>query len=115
VQLPQGHPAACQCRAVAASLLATRRAHHSVCKAAQYLASVNVPTELHVVIIDGLDKITVGAALMEAAHPDRFKRQVFASSEPSLSEALNANEMSSDQLFEAEVRSFLVGVMSIGS
>jgi TetR/AcrR family tetracycline transcriptional repressor len=83
--------------------------------AALYLLECGIDPGVHVLILDGLEKLTLGSAMVEALHPRRG-RSVFPSvvngSEPALEQAMAANELTGDRLFEGAVRSFLSGVVA---
>lgn len=83
--------------------------------AARFLRDSGVPTRWHVRILDGMETLTVGAVLTEAAGGPRNRTTIFPEvdprSRPALAEALAANDLSAKQLFEAKVRSFLRGVL----
>lgn len=72
------------------------------------------PPELHVLILDGLDKITIGSALIDAVNPGSGGSAPFSNvdqeTQPRLASAVRANELDSEQLFIATVRAFLAGV-----
>ncbi len=74
-----------------------------------------MPTRLHVQILDGMERLTLGAVLTEAMRKPSTKSTIFPNvdpeSQPLLTRALAENEMTSKQLFEEMVRSFLYGVM----
>ena len=61
----------------------------------QILAEIGLPPSQRILVIDGLDTLTVGASLAEAAKSPEKEGQVFASvdaeTEPMLAEALAAN------------------------
>lgn len=82
---------------------------------ARFLADSGVPAHLHVQILDGMERITVGAALTEAMRGPSTRATIFpnvdAESQPVLATALAENRMTSKQLFEEMVRSFLHGVV----
>lgn len=84
-------------------------------ESAQFLADSGVPAHLHVQILDGMERITLGAALAEAMRPPSTRTTIFPhvdpESQPVLSRALAENTLTSKQLFEEMVRSFLHGVM----
>src|SRR3546814_9591938 len=67
-------------------------------------------------LVDGLEKLTVGSALFEAAYRSRgiepmpqFDRNRL----PQLSEALRANHLDGEALFIATVRQYLDGFASV--
>ena len=82
--------------------------------AAAYLEQVGIPVERHILILEGLETLTVSGAVAEAASkaPDG-SRAIFAAidpaEQPALARALAANPWSADALFAESVRSFLVG------
>ena len=82
---------------------------------AGFLGESGVPTHLHVQILDGMERLTLGAVLTEAMRKPDTKSTIFPNvdpeSQPLLSKALAANEMTSQQLFEEMIRSFLHGVV----
>ena len=84
-------------------------------EAAKYLAASGVPAHLHVRILDGLERLSVGASLSEAMRKPSTRRTIFPNidpdEQPTLAQALEENELSSKMLFEEMVRSFLYGVM----
>lgn len=81
----------------------------------QILAAVGVPPEARIAVIDGLDTLTLGASLAEAAKSPARAGQVFANvdadAEPVLAEALAANTRTAEQLFADAIRSFLRGAV----
>ncbi|MDI9949328.1 TetR family transcriptional regulator [Rhodococcus sp. IEGM 1305] len=82
---------------------------------ARFLEESGVPAHLHVQILDGMERLTLGAVLTEAMRKPSTKSTIFPNvdpeSQPLLSKALGANEMTSRQLFEEMIRSFLHGVV----
>ena len=68
-----------------------------------------------ILVIDGLDTLTLGASLAEAAKSPARAGQVFANvdtdTEPMLAEALAVNTRSAEQLFADSIRSFLRGAV----
>ncbi|MCF8610134.1 TetR family transcriptional regulator [Gordonia sp. HY285] len=82
---------------------------------AQFMLESNVPIELHVRILDGMETLAIGAVLMEAMRKPSTKSTIFpnvdAASQPILAEALESNELTQKKLFEETVRSFLHGVI----
>jgi hypothetical protein len=81
----------------------------------QILAAVGVPPEARIGVIDGLDTLTLGASLAEAARSPARAGQVFANvdadAEPMLAGALAANTRTAEQLFADSIRSFLRGAV----
>jgi hypothetical protein len=85
--------------------------------AARRLHQAGVPVELHALIIDGLETLTVGAALIQATKSSGGRVQLFPSldrdTEPALAKAVDANPWTSaEELFSEVVRSTLRGVLS---
>jgi len=82
---------------------------------ARILAAIGVPTEARIGVIDGLDTLTLGASLAEAAKGPARAGQVFANvdadAEPMLAEALAANTRTAEELFADSIRSFLRGAI----
>ncbi|SEC11527.1 Tetracyclin repressor, C-terminal all-alpha domain [Rhodococcus pyridinivorans] len=82
---------------------------------AAFLEASGVPARLHVQILDGMERLTLGAVLTEAMRPPSTKSTIFPNvdpeSRPMLARALAENAMTSKQLFEEMIRSFLYGVM----
>jgi hypothetical protein len=68
----------------------------------------------HVLLLDGLEKITLGSALVEAVGPTGARTTPFptatAEAQPLLTAAVAASELDSEQLFVETVRAFLAGV-----
>ena len=81
----------------------------------QILAAVGVPPDQLIGVIDGLDTLTLGASLAEAAKSPARAGQVFANvdagREPMLAGALAANTRTAEQLFADSIRSFLRGAV----
>ena len=81
----------------------------------QILAAVGVPPDQLIGVIDGLDTLTLGASLAEAAMSPARAGQVFANvdagREPMLAGALAANTRTAEQLFADSIRSFLRGAV----
>lgn len=84
-------------------------------RASRFLDAEGIPIELHLLIIEGLDKLTLGSALYSAS------RRVSGQSEfpspdpdrdPMLARALDANRWSEEEIFAETVRSFLRGAVS---
>ncbi|WP_213934539.1 TetR family transcriptional regulator [Rhodococcus sp. B50] len=82
---------------------------------ARFLERSGVPAHLHVQILDGMERLTLGAVLTEAMRKPSTKSTIFPSvdpdSQPLLTRALAENEKTSRQLFEEMIRSFLHGVV----
>ncbi|MEV5835922.1 TetR family transcriptional regulator [Nocardia sp. NPDC052112] len=83
--------------------------------AAQFLEASGVPIHLHVQILDGMERLTLGAVLTEAMRGPSSRATIFPNvdpaSQPTLARALAANEMSPKRLYEGMIRSFLHGVV----
>ena len=81
----------------------------------QILAEIGVPAQERILIIEGLDTLTLGATLVEAAKSPSGAGQVFANvaadAEPTLAEALAVNTRSAEQLFADSIRMFLRGAV----
>lgn len=96
---------------------------------AQFMAEIGVPPEQRILLLDGLDRLTLGAAISEAVRVPRrttlilgdadpgvvatVEPGVFANvdpiAEPALAAALAANRRTTDELFAESLRSFLRG------
>ncbi|EME19784.1 TetR family transcriptional regulator [Rhodococcus triatomae] len=81
---------------------------------ARFLEASGVPARLHVQILDGMERLSLGAALTEAMRGPSTRKTIFpnvdAESQPTLARALAENELTSKMLYEEMVRSFLYGV-----
>jgi TetR/AcrR family transcriptional regulator, tetracycline repressor protein len=81
----------------------------------QILAEIGVPAQERILVIEGLDTLTLGATLVEAAKSPSRAGQVFANvaadAEPTLAEALAVNTRSAEQLFADSIRMFLRGAV----
>ena len=79
------------------------------------LAELGVPSGQWILVIDGLDTLTLGACMVEAAKSPARAGQVFANvaadAEPMLAEALAVNTRSAEQLFADSIRMFLRGAV----
>jgi AcrR family transcriptional regulator len=82
-------------------------------ESALYLIEIGVPLEQVVLIMDGLDKFTLGAGITEAMHGDSGLSRPYANadpeSEPFLVAAVAANQRSATGAFAEAIRSFLRG------
>jgi TetR/AcrR family transcriptional regulator, tetracycline repressor protein len=80
---------------------------------ASFLIEIGVPLERVVVILDGLDKLTLGAGITGAMHGDDGGGRLFANAnpatEPVLVAAVAANQRSATGAFAEAIRSFLRG------
>lgn len=82
--------------------------------AGQVLHAAGIPLDLHIMILDGLESITLGASLTQAMKPPEAQTLIFANiaqdEEPSLAEAANRNRWKTPERVFAEVlRNFLNG------
>lgn len=82
---------------------------------AKYLIEVGIPGHLHVLIMDGIDKLTLGAAITEAMKLPSDREEVFPNihpdREPVLFQAVTANERSTEELWAEAIRAFLRGAV----
>lgn len=84
--------------------------------AAAVMSEYGVPVEAQALILDGLETLTVGAALIQAVKSEATRGMVFPSlnreTEPALAAAVDANPWNSaEALFEQSLRSFLHGAV----
>lgn len=88
-------------------------------QAAIYLGECGVPVDLHIQILDGLEKVSLGAAIAEAMRPPSRARVRFDHDEPerfpALAAAGAANQLNPKQIFEHTVRSYLLGAAHFGA
>ncbi len=88
-------------------------------EAATYLMECGVPASQWVQILDGLEKFSLGATLAEAMQPPSRARVRFEHAAPDrhpvLTQAAGANQLNSRQIYEAGIRSYLLGVAHFGS
>lgn len=79
-----------------------------------YLEESGVPAQLHVPILNGMEKLTLGAIVAEAMRPESQQAAVFANvnaaEHPVLSAARESNQSTPRQLYEQMMRNFLFGV-----
>lgn len=82
---------------------------------ARFLAEVGVPTELRALIIDGMDKLTLGAVLTEAMKDPADRARIFSGVDPDslpvLAAAMNVNSYSAEDLYAESIRCFLRGAV----
>ncbi|GAA3528264.1 TetR family transcriptional regulator [Nocardioides daeguensis] len=87
--------------------------------AATYLSECGVPAELHVQILDGLEKLSLGSTIAEAMQPPTRSRVRFNYADPErhpvLTAAGAANQLNQRQIFEHTIRSYLLGVAHFGA
>jgi len=84
-------------------------------RASRVLDQVGVPMELHIVIIEGVDKLTLGSGLYGAYRKATGQSEfpaVDPDRDPMLARALEANPFGEEEAFAETVRSFLRGVVS---
>jgi AcrR family transcriptional regulator len=88
-------------------------------KSARKLRRAMVPEELHVVILDGCEKLALGSGLADAVHGQGRGRDAFRELDPQdhevLNKALDVLSLTSEELFKAEVRNFLDGCVAAGA
>jgi hypothetical protein len=81
---------------------------------AAFLAEVGIPEHLQVLVLDGLDRFTLGAALTEAMKRPSTRREIFPhvdpDEDPALTRAIEANELDPEALWAESIRTFLRGV-----
>jgi hypothetical protein len=83
-------------------------------RASRVLAQVDVPLELHILIIEGVDKLTLGSGLYGAfgrASGQSSFPEVDPDRDPMLAQALEVNPYDDEEAFAETVRSFLRGVV----
>ncbi|GAB2856614.1 hypothetical protein GCM10022221_65390 [Actinocorallia aurea] len=83
------------------------------------LEQAGVPAERHVLIVDGMENLTLGAALTQAMKPEATRDEIFPYAdperEPRLVGAVEANQWrSTEELFAESVRVFLHGAAKTG-
>ncbi|MEQ3549868.1 TetR family transcriptional regulator [Pseudonocardia nematodicida] len=82
-------------------------------RTAEFLSRAGIPEDGQMVIIDCLDRLSIGAALTEATRTPEERRRIFAGIDPGamprLAGVVRANERDSEQLFADAVRIFLRG------
>lgn len=85
-------------------------------RVATFLQEAGVPLRLHVLMLDGLEKYTLGTSLTEAMNPPRRRNTIFGpvdpAAQPALAKAVEANEWNAEQLFVNAIRKFLAGVVA---
>lgn len=81
---------------------------------AKYLTESGVPSEQLVLILDGLERLTIAPAAAEAMRDPASRIKVFANVDshehPYLRKALAANKRNPERLFEETLRAFLIGI-----
>jgi TetR/AcrR family transcriptional regulator, tetracycline repressor protein len=76
-------------------------------RASRFLGKVGIPLELHVLIIEGLDKLTLGSALYSASRVTSGQSEfptVDPDRDPMLARALEANRWTGEEAFAETVR-----------
>lgn len=77
----------------------------------RYLAASAVSPRLHVRILYGLERIMVGAVLVEALRPSREAFTVVVpDAQPHLARALSTNTHDAETIFEQHLRAFVAGI-----
>ena len=86
-------------------------------EAAAFLSESGVPAQLHVLILDGMETLTLGATITEAMRPLQASKTIFPdlapSRQPHLAAAVAANNLTSRRLFAEMIRGFLRGVIEL--
>ena len=86
-------------------------------EAAAFLSESGVPAHLHVLILDGMETLTLGATITEAMRPLQSAKGIFPdlipSRQPYLAAAVAANNLTSRRLFAEMIRGFLRGVIEV--
>jgi AcrR family transcriptional regulator len=83
-------------------------------RASRNLERAGVPLELHILIIEGMDKLTLGSALYTAARRTSGQSEfptVDPDRDPMLARALDANRWTEEDVFAETIRSFLRGAI----
>ncbi|GAA0639306.1 hypothetical protein GCM10009547_49290 [Sporichthya brevicatena] len=82
--------------------------------ASQVAQHPDVPDRRHLLFMDGLEKLTLGSALVEAVALDGPRDNPFPTANedehPALMAAIRANELDAERLFVDQIRAFLAGV-----
>ncbi|KAA9156752.1 TetR family transcriptional regulator [Amycolatopsis acidicola] len=85
---------------------------------ARFLTEAGIPEHQQVLIIEGLDRFTFGAALTEAMKPPADRKDIFPHVDPllqpSLSHSVSANELTPEELWAESIRTFLRGIAGDG-
>ncbi|CUU56776.1 TetR family transcriptional regulator [Frankia sp. CcI49] len=85
-------------------------------EAATVLAEVGVPAEQRLLIIDGLDKMVLGAVLTEAMKSPADRARIFSGVEPeklpALATAMDANSRSAAEIYAESLRCLLRGAVN---
>ncbi|NKQ56746.1 TetR family transcriptional regulator [Amycolatopsis sp. K13G38] len=83
---------------------------------ARFLAEAGIPDHQRVLIMDGLDRFTLGAALTEAMKPAADRKDIFPHFDPvlqpSLARSVSANELTPEALWAESIRTFLRGIVA---
>lgn len=82
-------------------------------RTAEFLTRAGVPQDKQMIIIDCLDRLSLGAALTEATKSEEERRSFFGDVDPvampSLAGVVKSNERNSEELFADAIRIFLRG------
>jgi AcrR family transcriptional regulator len=87
-------------------------------RSAQVMERAGVPAELHVLILDGCDRIALGSILIETARTGESHVPYGGFDEAmhkKLARAIEVYSLSADELFKQTVRSFLQGCMQLAA
>jgi len=83
-------------------------------RSSAYFTESGVPESLHVLIMDGLDKLALGGTAAEAMREPTKRGKLFPNVEaiehPALFRAVKANARTANRVFEETIRSFLRGL-----
>lgn len=103
----------------AAPLLLQFFPRHTLLAAYDYwLEPTPLPQQLHMVMLEGTEKLTFGAALFEAAYRARSMTPMPAFDRaklPHLAAAMRANRLDDEALFTATLRAFLSGLETVAA
>ena len=81
---------------------------------AALLSEAGVPDHLQVLVLDALDRFTLGAALTEAMKRPATRREIFPHVDPAegptLARAIKANDLTPEALWAESIRTFLRGI-----
>jgi len=85
--------------------------------ASRFLTEAGVPPHLHVLILDGIENLVLGAGLMQAMKPTGTRPRIFPhvsrTEESALAAALDANPWTTpEKLFAESIRTFLRGTVA---
>lgn len=81
---------------------------------AEFLSEVGIPDHLQLLVLDALDRFTLGAALTEAMKHPSTRKEIFPhvdpTDEPALTRAIEANMLDPETLWAESIRMFLRGI-----